>query len=66
MEDGYQSSFSVPVLDIVKMVLEIQQEENNKSEYRDGFETTEEYLAKVLQEGVVSPEEVKKWLGIND
>lgn len=35
MEDGYNSSFSVSVLDIVKMVLEIQQEEYSKLEFKE-------------------------------
>jgi hypothetical protein len=51
MEDGYASSFSVPVLEIVQMVLEIQEEhqseENYKWQYRDGFSTPEEHSKKV-------------------
>ncbi|AOZ63634.1 hypothetical protein SEA_WEASELS2_44 [Rhodococcus phage Weasels2] len=47
MKDGYPSSFSVPVLDIVRMVLEIQQEEHNKSEYREEPMATEEYVERI-------------------
>lgn len=51
MEDGHTSSFGVPVLEIVNMVLEIQEEhqreENYKWQYRDGFSTPEEHSKKV-------------------
>lgn len=51
MADGYPSSFSVPILEIVKMILEIQEEhqreEDYKWQFRDGFTTKEEYVERV-------------------
>lgn len=47
MEDGYASSFSVPVLEIVQMVLAIQQDQRDKSTYREEPMATQEYVERI-------------------